>query len=395
MTFFRKWLVNASAACTRELRNITREPAEIVFCWIMPFIWMLLVWGLLGNGMMEKLPVAWVDSDSTSMSRSVGLELSSLRSLDLITFADTDKALSELRAGKVYAAVVVPKNYMRNVLDSTGGTIELYLDETRYGVAGTIEAEITAFMSARGTQSVVLSSLYDGGGVSAAKERSRIIQASLFSLGNPASSFEAFFGSTVIPGILQLGAILCFVTSLVREIYNKSYISWLATAGNSVSAAVVGKFAPGLFIYFLAGLWYVALFVGQGGWSVSGSVAVWTFGSFLMVLAMAATGLLFFALAPTWRMALVVTCGYAAPALPFSGFSIPFDSMGPLVKFYADLLPVTWFMRIQNMQWVLGSPGSDAFQVMAVLLLLCLVPGVLGLAALRFRMRKLISASVR
>jgi hypothetical protein len=69
--------------------------------------------------------------------------------------------------------------------------------------------------------------------------------------------------------------------------------------------------------------------------------------------------------------------------------------MGPLVKFYADLLPVTWFMRIQNMQWVLGSPGSDAFQVMAVLLLLCLVPGVLGLAALRFRMRKLISASVR
>jgi ABC-2 type transport system permease protein len=361
----------------------------------MPFIWMLLVWGLLGNGMMEKLPVAWVDADSTTMSRNIGLELSSLRSLDLITFADTDKALSELRAGRVYAAVVIPKNYMRNTLDSSGGTIELYLDETRYGVAGTIEAEITAFMSARGAQSVVLSSLYDGGGVSAAKERSRIIQGSLFSLGNPASSFEAFFGSTVIPGILQLGAILCFVTSLVREIYNKSYISWLATAGNSLSAAVVGKFAPGLFIYFLAGLWYVALFAGQGGWSANGSAVIWTFGAFLLVLAMAATGLLFFAVAPTWRMALVVTCGYAAPALPFSGFSLPFDSMGPLVRFYADLLPVTWFMRIQNMQWVLASPGSDAFQVMAVLFLLCLIPGALGLAVLRCRMRKLISAAVR
>lgn len=60
-------------------------------------------------------------------------------------------------------------------------------------------------------------------------------------------------------------------------------------------------------------------------------------------------------IAPNWRFALVVTSGYAAPALPFTGFSMPLDSMSEMARMFCKCLPLTWFIEGQTQQWTLGA----------------------------------------
>ena len=101
------------------------------------------------------------------------------------------------------------------------------------------------------------------------------------------------------------------------------------------------------------------------------------------------------AIAPTWRFALVVASGYAAPALPFTGFSIPTDSMSPVVQFFAELLPLTWFIRGQSQQWVMEANVLDMGEIFSSLGLLIIIPLIFGIPLLKrkyFRKEKNLKA---
>lgn len=104
---------------------------------------------------------------------------------------------------------------------------------------------------------------------------------------------------------------------------------------------------------------------------------------------MAAAVIFFYSISIAWRLCLVLVSGYAAPALPFSGFSIPLDSMGPMVAAFAKLLPITWFIRIQEQQWVLGANFSQCALHFLFLILLVVIPGTLGYWILQVRLRRI------
>lgn len=89
------------------------------------------------------------------------------------------------------------------------------------------------------------------------------------------------------------------------------------------------------------------------------------------------------ALAPNWRFALVLCAGYAAPALPFTGFSIPLESMGEYTRMFAQCLPLTWLIQGQAQQWTLGSPLAHTGNVFPAFGLLFLVPLIPGFLLLR------------
>lgn len=385
-----KWLEASSASARRELRALTHRPAEIIFCWIMPLVWMLIVWGLTGNGMVQQVPVAFVDQDHSSISRSIANQFSATRSLGLDSYIDNADGLEALRTGKVYALISIPQNYGKDTLSGKGSSISLYLDENRFAVASTILADVNLVISNLNTQKAENSLLYTGGGIAGAQHKVDVIQADFYGLGNPASSFGAFLGSSLLPSILQLGALLCFATTLIREQQDQSFRSWMENARGSLSASIFGKLFPSLFYYFLLCVWYIALFVGAGGWANSGSLVIWTLSLFFLILAMAGIAVLFVALAPSWHFALVLCSAYVAPALPFTGSSIPLDTMGPWVASFAQLIPLTWFLKIQSEQWVLGGVFTYSSFNVLILSLFSIIPFTLGIGLMRLKIKRVL-----
>lgn len=352
-------------------------------CLVFPLIWMLVVWGLLGRGVVEQVPIALVDNDNTGLSRELSLSIASMRAVKPVVYSSQAVALEELKKGTVYGIISIPFGYTKDTLSGRGSSVSLYLDENRYAVAGGIQGDLSAIMSAFNLEQTRKSSLATGIGIDGSKRLVKVVHSDFYALGNMGMNFNAFLGSNLIPGLLFLGSMFCFVTAIIREDYKNQIKDWLDTADNSITAALAGKLTPHFFIYSLIFLWYLALFAGQGGWAPNGSLFIWFTIGLMCLGAFAAAAVLICSIAPTWRFALVVASGYAAPALPFTGFSIPTDSMGPVVQFFSKLLPLTWYIEGQSQQWVMGANVRDMGQIFVCLGLLIVIPMIFGVPLLK------------
>ncbi len=383
------WLGLAAAVFQRELRGLCASPGLILSLFYGPLFWMLVIWALLGDGMVSKVPVGLVDNDKSPLSRSLCRALDANRAIALQSFPSREEALDAMRQGGLYGVIVIPADYSRASASGSGVSIVAYLDENRYAVAGTILAEIREVLSALSIEqglSLTLAAAHSMGG---AKRLVQTLSPDFLALGNMQYSFLAFLGSCLTPAVLMIGATLGFCSAILREVWQKSVSSWLGLAQGRIVPALAGKLLPYFLLYALLFLFYMALFAGQGGWRIQGQLLDWFMLGLACLAAFCAMSVLILGLAPNWRSALVIASGYAAPSLPFTGFSIPLDSMGQYVKAFAHCLPLTWFIQGQSQIWTLGAQIQELCDCFAALSLLCLLPLGLGLPLFKHKFLRL------
>ncbi len=375
-----RWLNATTRTTVREFNKLNENPGETIFCIIMPLVWMLFLWGLLGRGIMTDVPVAFVDNDNTTMSRRIGSAIDANRAIGLISYNSQPEAMESMMDGSTYAVIVIPFGYMKDMLSGKGSSVVVYLDENRYAVAGTIQGEIAALASTLTLQNTAQAFLQKGSGLGNAQRLVTVVQGGFNAIGNQAYNFNPFLGSNLMPGVLMIGAMFCFVTCIIREDYQHTIAEWFACAEGSITAAIVGKLTPYWVLYALLVLFYLALFCGFGGWTPVGSLLLWFILGLMCLNAFACVAVLIVGLAPTWRFTLVLASGYAAPALPFTGFSIPMDSMGPVLQYFCKLLPLTWFIEGQSQIWMLGSEIYDLGNVFERVFYIAMIPFIFGAA---------------
>ena len=395
MTGPRRWLGGVLASMRRECVLWSGNAREVIFCDILPLVWMLIVWGLLGEGIMTRVPVGLVDEDKSSASREVIRALDANRALGLESYENSIEALAAMRQGGVYGVIVIPFGYMRDSLSGRGGTVIIHTDENRYAVAGTFALETASVVEGLGDERTAAKLLQAGAGVTGAGRILGLVHPDFYRLANMGSSFLVFLSSTLLPGLITIGAIFAFMSAILREVWDGSVAAWLASARGSFGAALLGKLTPHFAFYCLVFLFYIALFSGYGGFAPAGSVITWFFCGAATLAVMAAMSVLIAGVAPTWRLALVIAVGYAAPALPFSGFSIPLDSMAAGVRFYANFVPLTWYIRGQSQVWALGAGLEEMGATFLALGLLFVVPLIIGLPFFRRKYGRLAASEAR
>lgn len=383
-----EWINASSAVALREVQRLLRTPQEIIICGFFPLFWVLVVWFLLGNGVITKVPTGIVDNDHSPLSREVISQISAVRTIDPIAFNTHIEADRALRNGSIYGFIEIPYNYARDVTKGTGAPFVLYLDENRYAIAGTLQAEMSSLATALSQQRMIKTTMLTASGIAGAERLVTGVHSDFYALGNMQFSFLAFLGSNLMPGVIMLAAVLSFVTAIVRENFQYRITEWFETARGSVTAALFGKLLPHFFFFSLVVAAYIALFAGFGGFSPAGSLLIWFVCGAACLGVLACTGILIVGISPTWRVALVVTSGYAAPALPFTGFSMPLDSMSHIARMFCKCLPLTWFIEGQTQQWTLGAKLSEMGTTFTAFLILALVPLLIGIPIFRRKYRK-------
>lgn len=373
------WLMAASSVFQRELDGIYNNTQLVVFCFYVPIIWLLVVWALLGHGVVTHAPLAFIDNDHTPLSRATARAIAASRAVQLVSYLEPAAALADMRAGRVYGVALIPAGYEREKLSGRGSSLVLWLDENRYAAATMLRAGITGALEALADENTLRLALESGASPEEARRILAVAHSDFYSLGNMEDSFLAFLGSTLLPSLIMLGAMLAFVTAFLRELWHSSITAWLNCAQGKITAAIIGKLLPYYAVYSLIFLFYLALFSGEGGFNATGSLVVWLALGLACLADFAVMAIIVAAIAPTWRVALVISAGYAAPALPFTGFSMPLDSMSPGVAIFARCLPLTWYIQGQAQEWTLGAPlyaMGDTFSGLAALFILTLCAGI-------------------
>ena len=370
------WIQAIARTTVRECREWTF--GEFFFCAIMPLFWVLVVWALLGDGVMTKLAVAFVDDDKSPMSREVARAFEATRTFRLIHISSREKAMRQMRQGTIYGVLAVPFAYSRDMLNGLGSSVILYVDENRYAIAGTLQADASAVMSALSEQGMFAQALRTGVGTAGVERILEVVHSEFYAMGNMQFSFLAFLGASLIPGVIMVGAMLGFVIAFVREDRLNKIAEWLACADYSVSAAITAKLLPHYALYCFFFLFYIALFCGYGGFHPAGSIFLWFACGACCLAVFAAMAVLIAGISPNWRLALVLASGYAAPALPYTGFSIPLDSMSEAARIFGQCLPLTWLIQGQAQQWTLGASLSNMGTTFLAFGILFILPASAG-----------------
>lgn len=382
------FLSDFKRAFVQEARTTSDTPLLWLTGIVVPVFWCLAVVAVFATGLMRNIPVGLVDYDNSAESRDLIRSLDAVASVDFVNYENPQAATADLATGNIYALFVIGHSWSEKTSGSrSDSALELFLNKSYYAIATTVETDLKLALSQIQIGQMLEAASVVGGGFAGNKERLAVLDADILIAGNPALNFKAYLLTTILPGVLALGAILTCVGSLTRE-WRLKTVHQVVETYSHLTGFLVGRMSFWLVLYSLMGLTYLAWFTGWEGWGVQGSLAAWALGIVLFFASMPALAMLYTSLSPSWIIAMSVAIGTTAPIFPFTGFSFPLDSMDAAAQLLAQFLPLTWYLRLHSSQWVLGSELSHTIYLLSMLSLFVIIPAAVGLTLMPRRMRK-------
>src|SRR5260221_7303514 len=145
------------AIIERELRKFFRSPTLMLVSMIFPLI-QLIVLGNAFGGKIRDAKVGLVDEDGGTQALKIREAFDSVRS-NLRTFApvyytDENKAVEDVRNGKIQGGVIIPPQYSRRVYEKEQPKIGLVIDNSDNFMTATVEGEMSEITAALNSPTV-------------------------------------------------------------------------------------------------------------------------------------------------------------------------------------------------------------------------------------------------
>jgi ABC-2 type transport system permease protein len=362
------FIAGVRGACAREIAYLRTHPWDLaLISWFPPLV-MALAWAIFAQGVNVKLPLALVDEDHSPGSRRLAVALEATRSTNIAARPTTlEEAWPLVRARQVYAVVHVPTDWARRSQRGDPLPVVLYTNEQYHAAGSSLSNDVVGAIEsvAGGRALTTLAGL--GGGFAGAERRAGAVRVELRTLYGPQLSFERALAGSFLPAILHMFVLGGAAYAIGREFRDRTAGAWLASAGDGIVAAIVGKLLPLLLCFTAMALGVVAWLAGYRGWTANGSVLGWSLGLLTLMIACCAIPAMIVGLTGALRVALALVAVVNVTAISFTGFTYPLFSMTTTAKVWSAMLPFHYFYEIQQQQWNVGAPLAVSAVPFAVL----------------------------
>lgn len=373
------------SALTRELQDYRHRGAELLLSVTVLLASMVAVAWIFTSGTLTNLPIAVIDQDGSSLSRSYIRMLEASPQMHIVEhLSSSNEARELLEQATVYAVVLIPRDFSKDIKTGQQATVVGWSSGqflTMSGVLSKSFRQVTATLSA----GIEMTSLSKRGVSSqSAKVRFEPIQPELRTLFNPFQNYQYFLIAGLLPAMLQVFVMVWAVFVVGREFRDHSSGEWLAP-GTSAGAAIAAKALPVFIVASVIGFACLIWLFGIAGWPVSGSLGLLILGWELMIGAYITLGILVAGFTTNLATALSFTAFFTAPAFAYAGVTFPQQSMPILAQIWSYAMPVRTLLRLQVEQVEIGAPVSSSMPEIAILLAFILIPLPLAIDRIRSR----------
>lgn len=344
------------AVMRREFKRIFGRKRYWLLVCVLPLVSFGLAWGLFSNPYPHDLPVAVVDLDHSALSRKVTAFIDATSSIAVVSqLTDLAAAKDLLLCGRVYAVVFMPQGMEKDIKRGQGAVIVGYYN-AQVMLPGSIIASTLNTVAATASAGINYQSrLRRGQSGAEARIHLEPVELDRHVLANPQLNYLYFLAAALCPALLQLFVVMSTVVSMGEELKEGTADKWFATAGGNIRRAVYGKLGAYLPAFGLAGALMLVMIIRGFGMPLRGSPAALVGATFLLVLASQACGLMIVVVSPSLRMALSIASFYAGTAFAFVGLTFPYGGMPAVGKAWANLLPLTHYLRFFHAQTLGGA----------------------------------------
>lgn len=357
------------ALIEKELRQLARDRLTFAMIVGIPAL-QLLLFGYAINMDLRHLDAALLDQAGTSRSRELAAELSQAQIFDFDHVTqDPGEVDRLLREGRISAALVIPEDFERRLHENDRAVAQLLVD---------------------GTDQVVQQAARQLGGFPA---REFLRGDARFPAESPIEIVNFYnperrAALNTVPGLI--GVILMFTlvlftgSAIVRE-RERGNLEFLITTPLTPLEIMLGKVLP----FVLIGIVQTTLIVVLGslifGVPVRGSLVDLYAASSLFILCCLGLGILLSTIAKSQFQSIQMAVMTFLPQILLSGFMFPFDGMPKIVQYFAEILPLTHFIRLVRGIMLRASGIGDLWEDALALVVFAAL--VMTAATLRFRKR--------
>ncbi len=323
---------------------------------------------LMRGGSAEKMPVAVVDLDQTSISRRLIHEMQATPSVDIQLITNSyPEAREAMQQGKIYGIFVIPECFYDELVSFKRPKMDFYVTNA-YTVGGNTAYKQMLTMvnlTSGAFQREVLRKKGLPDDIIMHRIQPLAIEGHM--VANPWGNYSVYLVSTILPGILGLICLMLTIFAIGFELKMRTSHAWLKAAGGNYTVAMIGKLIPYTLIYIILGVGCHIILYRFAGFPVYGSHSRLMFGLLLFIFAMEALGITLIGLLPTLRDALSIGALYSMLGFSLSGFTYPQMAMLPPAKALSYMEPLRHYYLIYVNEALMAAPVENSIPHMLAL----------------------------
>ncbi|MBV7434362.1 ABC transporter permease [Cardiobacteriaceae bacterium TAE3-ERU3] len=380
------WFQTFQRSARLEWRYLVRSRwDQAVLVWL-PLISIFMLWWIFAAAQPENIPIAVVDQDRSTESRTLIRMLDASRGI-AVTMAplSTLEAKNAIQAGTVYAVVTIPNDFSRNIKSSRSTPVNLMVN-AQYGThSGIIQRDVRTAVGtfSAGVEQKVRLALGEPPEKIMANIRPLVVDAP-FGF-NITTNYQSFIAATLIPALLHVLATIAGAYSMGRELRDKTLRtryrgSLKREFGTRRSYIGMISFMHGkmFWTFFCHTLWG-AIFLSLITYYHAINPSSWwmCFIAYICLISISLwLGVFLTAVPISLRMGLSATAIITAPSYAFSGMTFPLHLMPDGAQIIANILPLTHYLHVQVMlvdmkvSWQMVLPIVTGMAVANIILLL-------------------------
>lgn len=367
----------------REIRQLAFRRIYLFMIVIAPVLCFLFFADLFKGGVPVNLPVAVVDLDNTSVSRSLTRSLDAFGQTEIVmkaeNFTEARKAMQE---GKIYGIFLIPAHFQRDASSGKEPVLSFYTNDS-YILPGSLIYKDMRLQAAL-ANGAVQRALLQAKGMTEPQLSARLnpVAVDIHPLNNPWLSYAIYLSNILMPAFISMFAMFTLVFSIGEELKRGTACEWMRLSWHSIGVAIAGKGITQLLLFLITGTFCLVLLYRFLHFPLNSGFFPMFLAMFLLIAASQGFALFMVGIFPRNRLALSSCALWAVLSFSISGFTFSVRSMPEPVQWFANLFPMRHYFLLYVDQALNGIPMEYSWSSYVALGIFILLP-VLVLSRLK------------
>ncbi|EEX30960.1 MULTISPECIES: ABC transporter permease [Vibrio] len=316
--------------------------------WI-PLILVVSIWAIFSQGIARDLPIGVVDLSHSQLSRQLSRNYDATATLSVTHhFSDVAEAKQALVSSQVYAYVVIPDNFDKDIYRGLPPEVSAFYNSQTILIGKLIGSALVQAQATFNAHIDASKALAKGNStVGSAVGTALPVQTQITPLFNKNANYAQFLVSAIVPALWQIIIVVSTILVLTANHRDRGLTQWFKSAPTMQWTRTLLPYFP---VFMVQGFTFLCWFYLGFDWPMNGSLLVLMFAQGLTVMACMIMGSFFFFLTLDPARAMSFAGAFTAPSFAFMGITFPVTDMNPLAQFWRSLLPISHYIEAQVSQ---------------------------------------------
>jgi len=338
----------------------------------------------------EKVKLALIDDDGTSISRTLTQQFNSTSMIEIVPASNIAEGQEKMYRGEVQGYFYIQSGFERNILSQKQANVNMVLNASRFLPSSDLLSTATKVCLTVGAGVRKTYFNKQGMGEDESMKMTNPINMDYRPLYNASMTYGGFLLPGLLAIILQQTLLIGVAAAFTSEREENKLLNLYEISKQSISKIIFGKSILYFFAFMIFGLFFAVVNFSVFGVEIRGNAIDLAVIFALFISTIIVFGMLIGSFFKTKLFAFQVLVFSSYPIFLITGYSMPYQALPKFVQFLSDALPTSPFLK--TFISIVQSGGSLSGNLPSVIHLIILWIIFEGLLILRIKY--LVSSSV-